>query len=431
MWFRKSYKWAFYMLIISCFFMACQDHEKILPKYDSKKPVEIKSFVPDSGGVGTQLVVIGKNFGCDTSLIKVFVNDNEAKVVGVNDTRVYAVVPVRAGTGNVKITMKGGKEIASEKEFKYKLQQNVLTVAGATDNNGNSDRKDGSLETAQLKYPYYLDIDNDDNIFLLERKINDPGKGTALRYMSLTEQTIATKFTNGGAMSNIRPIAYSLTQDTLWCVNDSWGAGVDLFSITRQQGWYDPTERLHARTGNCVAVNPVDGSIVSSHYLKSMVCLFDPKTGKEKDLISMNEDAVVYLAFSKDGKYLYMTIPEGHWTIKGNLYRAQWDFKKKELIEDTDELIVGNDYLKESRQVACDYEGNVYVCNTGHHTIDIWDPKTRTIKVFAGIRDEAGYQDGLPLESKFNLPSGICVGKDGAIYVADNFNHRIRKIVVE
>ncbi|MCL3780926.1 hypothetical protein EMN47_11085 [Prolixibacteraceae bacterium JC049] len=430
MWFRKSCKWAFSALFISAIFWSCRDDEIVLPKYDPSLPVKVNSFVPDSGGVGTQLVVIGENFGSDTSLIKVFVNDNEAKVIGVNDTRVYAVVPVRAGTGNVRVEMQKQKTVSSEKQFKYKLQQNVLTVAGITDSDGNSDRVDGNLESAQFNFPYYMDIDDDDNIFLLERNAYKSGSTShALRYVSLSERSVSTKLTSGGATGNLRPIAYSITQDTLWCTNDTWNAGVDLFTLTRQQGWFDPTERLHARTGNCVAVNPVDGSVVSSHYLKSKVNWLNTATGEEKELLTLGENYVVYLAFSKDGEYLYMTIPEGYQAEKGKFYRAKWDYATKTLNDP--EMLISLGYLKQPRQVACDYEGNVYICDAGNHTIEIWNPKTREIKTFAGIRGEKGYQDGLPLESKFYHPTGICVAKDGAIYVADNFNHRIRKIVVE
>ncbi|TKG92030.1 hypothetical protein EYV94_19900 [Puteibacter caeruleilacunae] len=430
MWLRRGLKRALSAIFIFTLLWSCSDENVVIPEYDPNKPVEISSFVPDSGGVGTQLVVIGENFGSDTSLISVYVNGNEAKVIGVNDTRVYAVVPVRAGTGNVKVVMNHADSVITDKAFNYKLQQNVLTVAGMTDENGNGDRVDGNLENAKFKFPYYLDIDDDNNIFMLERKANKSWESDqAIRYVSLSEGQVSTKLTSGGAMGNLRPIAYSMTQDTLWCTNDSWNAGVDLFTLTRSQGWFDPTERLHARTGNCVAVNPVDGSVVSSHYLKSMVKWFNPNTGEEKDLLTLGENYVVYLAFSKDGEYLYMTVPEGYQAERGKFYRAKWNSEEKTVSDP--ELIVSLDYLKNPRQIATDYEGNVYVCDTGNHTIEIWNPKTREIRTFAGIRGEAGYQDGLPLESKFNAPSGICVGKDGAIYVADNENHRIRKIVVE
>ena len=119
---------GFLLLFIGLYFLACNDDKVKIITYDPSLPVTINSFVPDSGGVGTQLVIDGTNFGTDTSLIKVFVNGNEAKVIGVNDTHVYAVVPVRAGTGEVKVTMNKDVSITAPVAFNYKLQQNVLTV---------------------------------------------------------------------------------------------------------------------------------------------------------------------------------------------------------------------------------------------------------------------------------------------------------------
>ena len=87
-------------------FWACKQEEIGVMKYNPSKPVVVDRILPDSGGVTTQMVVIGKNFGSDTSLVKVFVNGKQARVIGVNDTRIYAVVPSRAGTGKVEVVFK-------------------------------------------------------------------------------------------------------------------------------------------------------------------------------------------------------------------------------------------------------------------------------------------------------------------------------------
>jgi len=39
-----------------------------------------------------------------------------------------------------------------------------------------------------------------------------------------------------------------------------------------------------------------------------------------------------------------------------------------------------------------------------------------------------GYVDGDGIKSKFNCPTGITIDKDGNIFIADYFNHRIRKL---
>jgi len=50
----------------------------------------------------------------------------------------------------------------------------------------------------------------------------------------------------------------------------------------------------------------------------------------------------------------------------------------------------------------------------------------------AGIPGQTGYMNGVPEQSLFSSPYGVCVSPvDGAIYVCDMNNYRIRKIVIE
>jgi hypothetical protein len=46
----------------------------------------------------------------------------------------------------------------------------------------------------------------------------------------------------------------------------------------------------------------------------------------------------------------------------------------------------------------------------------------------SGLAVAGGYADGPAAQARFNLPSGIAVAADGTVYVADAFNHCIRKI---
>jgi DNA-binding beta-propeller fold protein YncE len=76
--------------------------------------------------------------------------------------------------------------------------------------------------------------------------------------------------------------------------------------------------------------------------------------------------------------------------------------------------------------VAVTREGRVYVADGGDSN------RIRAIdagRVFtvAGARGE-GYDDGPALDARFHTPSGVAVGDDGALYVADTGNHRIRRI---
>ena len=77
--------------------------------------------------------------------------------------------------------------------------------------------------------------------------------------------------------------------------------------------------------------------------------------------------------------------------------------------------------------LAADRTGNLYFTSSGSHCIFKLTGNT-TLSILAGNNDPAGYADGSGNEASFNEPSGIVVGRDGNIYVADFNNHRIRKI---
>lgn len=50
------------------------------------------------------------------------------------------------------------------------------------------------------------------------------------------------------------------------------------------------------------------------------------------------------------------------------------------------------------------------------------------VTTYAGMAGMSGYTDGASLTSRFNSPHGVCADKQGNVYVADRYNHRIRKI---
>lgn len=93
--------------------------------------------------------------------------------------------------------------------------------------------------------------------------------------------------------------------------------------------------------------------------------------------------------------------------------------------EGGDALAVGFDH---PRDVAVGPDGTVYVADTDHHCIRaIADGKVTTA---AGQCGESGYEgDGRPAaKSLLNEPFGIDVGADGALWIVDTYNHRLRRV---
>ncbi|GGF24828.1 IPT/TIG domain-containing protein [Echinicola rosea] len=76
-----------------------------------------------------------------------------------------------------------------------------------------------------------------------------------------------------------------------------------------------------------------------------------------------------------------------------------------------------------------DQEGNIYVADRDNHVIRKIDTQG-TVSTVAGT-GEAGFNDGAAGEAQFDQPLDVVVTEEGVLYVADNRNHRIRKIDVD
>jgi len=80
--------------------------------------------------------------------------------------------------------------------------------------------------------------------------------------------------------------------------------------------------------------------------------------------------------------------------------------------------------------VAVDRSGNVYVADTGNHTIRKIT-SDGLVTIFAGNAGMPGSTDNTGTAARFNIPVGIALDRSGNLYLADENNHTIRKITAD
>ena len=79
--------------------------------------------------------------------------------------------------------------------------------------------------------------------------------------------------------------------------------------------------------------------------------------------------------------------------------------------------------------IALAANGRLYITDSDNHLIRMWNPKSKIITSIAGSGSAQFAGDGGPaLNCSLNYPFGIAVDKQGNVYIADTFNHRIRMI---
>ena len=80
------------------------------------------------------------------------------------------------------------------------------------------------------------------------------------------------------------------------------------------------------------------------------------------------------------------------------------------------------------RGLAIDGAGNLFVADTGNHTIRKIEIATGTTTTIAGMAEVPGTADDIGELARFNGPRGLAIDGAGNLFVADMGNHVVRRI---
>lgn len=427
---KKQIGKAGFLFLSLIFMIACNSESKTIEKpYDPGKPVDFETFLPDSGGIATKMVLLGKNFGNDASIIKVYFNEKRASVVGVDEDLIYVIVPRQPGDlSSISVVVGNDSVVCTDKQFKYILSASVSTFAGVVDADGNGGFKDGSISDAMFQSPRFINCDIENNLFVVDNearvRLISPQTDQVITLADHIARPVGGCTSTDGKRVYISAYVWrtSTTDRNVYCFDPDrqWNAFVIPTNIPRDK--VDWVSQLAIDENEVLYFGAENGDLFK----------VDTKTGEWGYLArgaTRNGD-YVYSAYSQIDRRVYVATRDEskiyYFDLNTNEFKFLAGSSKGHNDGPGDEA-----QFRTITQIAVDLDGNLIVADRDNHVIRKVrsDGYTSTI---AGIPGQKGYMNGLPEKSLFSSPYGVCVSPlDGAIFVCDRDNYRIRRIIIE
>lgn len=414
------------LFVITALLYSCDDGEDDTgSSYDPNLSVELETFYPDSGGIRTDFIITGSNFGSDISKIEVlFINDKSATVISANNETIYCLVPKQSdGDNSVKVIIDSDTTAFSER-FHYTIKQSVSTITGVQ---GDNDLIDGSLSEARFNYIYGIAAVANGDIIACEMYAGN------IRFVAVDNNEVTTLQTG---FYTCQPVV-STDYKTVYAIGKNSPHKVYAY---KEANLWEP-ELLISSISN------FSGSIYSVALDKDERWLyFFDSSGKFGRLEIANPNNVEVLnesiphgngshnclAYSDYYDSFFYTIYSAH-----VIYKLDKDGKYEIWIGGNGGGITVGDRLESAKLyypggITVDSDGNIYWCNIDGNTIEKCDRKSGYVSLLAGAPKAAGHVDGDPLESKFYLPFGISIDEDGNYIISECYGSGvIRKLAIE
>jgi len=308
----------------------------------------------------------------------------------------------------------------------------ATTLAGKAYTSGSSN---GTGSAARFNNPTGIAVDGSGNVYVADeynnriRKITPAGAATTLAGLSS-----GSSDGTGSAAQFFSPKGMSMDGSSNVYVSDSNNHAIR--KITQAGA-------VTTLAGGATVYGSIDGI--------GSTARFQPPSG-----IAMDNSGNVYVSASFEptirkvtSSGLVTTLPggfpngvSGGISIDGtgNIYSAHYGTIKKMTSAGVMSILAGTEYSSGSidgtgssarfstaRDVALDNSGNIYVADTGNHTIRKVT-QAGVVTTVAGTAGSIGSTDGTGSAARFNQPNGVAVDSTGNVYVADYGNHRIRKV---
>ncbi|MCF6169152.1 IPT/TIG domain-containing protein [Lutibacter sp.] len=395
---------------------------------------------PTSGPKETLVSINGENFGTNVNAIQVFFNDADAIIQTVTETKITAIVPLKAFTGLVKVIVNGTELVGPE--FTYIITDILVNSLAGNDTAGDADATGTS---ASFKVPKGVAIDKQGNIYVADafnhriRKITPSGVVTTLAgstagdadgtgttaqfnrplgltvdsqgnvYVADTNNQIIRKITPSGVVTTLAGSTAGFSNGTGSAAQFYTPIGLAIDSQGTIYVADSDNHKIRKITPNG-EVNTFVGSSIGYADGTGTAAQFNSPTG-----ITIDNQDNIYVADELNHKIRKIT-PSGVVTTLAGSTEGYADGTSSTA------------QFSRPARLTIDPQGNVYVADPFNHRIRKITPNGE-VTTFAGSIQ--GYAEGIGTEAQFNYPGGLTIDSENSIYVADAFNHRVRKITQE
>jgi sugar lactone lactonase YvrE len=278
----------------------------------------------------------------------------------------------------------------------------ALTVKNYAGDSGNAGAADGTLAGATFSAPAGVTIDNGGNLFITDSEsftIREIAAGQVTTPAG-TPAVSGTADGRPGGLGGPMGIVYSPADDFLLIADRGNHAMRLRYPGDRQLGYLLTIGGFAGQPGM------VDGLFEVSRFSSPSAVAADPR-GR------------VYVADSGNHRIRKMTSVPGY---IGYYTTATFAGSSEGSSDGATALA----RFRSPSGVAVDGEEMVYVADTGNHTIR--KIVSGVVTTIAGVAGSPGSIDGYGAAARFNAPSAMVVDARGNLYVCDTGNHTIRKV---